>query len=202
MKKPCIGIAIGLTAPSYADTPTKNEIFDTALSQADHTKVKKALDEGASIDKRDPFGRTPLINAAWKGQEGIVALLLLRGADIRATDKLGSTALHKAVRSGNDKVVLLLLSERALIDAQDQEGNTPLPIAAQLNDPMMIKLLIKNQANVELLDDQGRTAEQRAMAEQRYNAIEMFKTMKEAPGTPLRKRKRNYKDVVKILRAQ
>ncbi len=190
---------LALVVTCFADKPTKNERLDSGISKGILSLVKQALDDGATIEKRDPFGRTPLINAAWAGREDIVALLLLRGANVNAKDKLGSTALHKAVRSGNTAAVILLLSEGADIDAQTKEGRTPLHVAANLNKPAMIRLLIRSGADTTLKDNQGRTPEQLATAEHMHDAIKMFNTLKEAPPTPTRKRKRVY-DVVSILR--
>ncbi len=205
MKKPLalVAVAITLIGHSFAQEIAPNARLDTGISKGLVQLVREALDDGASISKRDPFGRTPLINAAWAGNDTIVALLLLRGADLHAQDKLGSTALHKAIRGRNERVVQLLLSEGADQNAQNNEGNTPLHVAVVANNPGMIRLLLRNGADATIKNDEGLTPVDIAHEKDLSGALNVFEDVKEnIPSAPPHKRQRVYKDVVTMLRAQ
>lgn len=53
------------------------------------------LDHGASLDCRDPLGRTPLFSAAAFGQVTAVKLLLERGAEKNGQDSRGEKAIKQ-----------------------------------------------------------------------------------------------------------
>lgn len=55
------------------------------------------LKRGADIERRSPFGDTPLNLAAYRRREKIVAVLLEHHADINTTNRLGHTPLISAV---------------------------------------------------------------------------------------------------------
>lgn len=78
-------------------------------------------DEGADVDRRDPYGRTPLIVAAAQGNVPLVRRLLALGANAKLVDKSGATALYAAVNRWhgplNMKVVRLLVCRGADIAA-------------------------------------------------------------------------------------
>ena len=58
-----------------------------------------SLPEEASVsvlERRDEYGATPLLLAAYGGQTGVVLLLISAGADKCAADSTGRTAAHLA----------------------------------------------------------------------------------------------------------
>ena len=57
------------------------------------------------------------IQAAWKGHEKIVKLLLENSADVNAKTKYNRTALMLAARYGHEKVVKKLLEKSADVNA-------------------------------------------------------------------------------------
>jgi ankyrin repeat protein len=82
------------------------------------------LEPGSSLEARWNIGRTPLMEAAWNGQEEMVQLLLEMGADINAVDDHGMTSLIRAARRGHEKVVQKLLSHGADTSVKDKKGRT------------------------------------------------------------------------------
>jgi ankyrin repeat protein len=97
--------------------------------------IRILLEHNAEIDakarlKRSRFEarlsnrRTPLMEAAWNGQEETVQLLLDLGANINAVDDHGMTALIRAARCGHDKLVEILLSRGADATMKDKKGWT------------------------------------------------------------------------------
>jgi uncharacterized protein len=81
---------------------------------------------GATVDSRDPDGRTPLINAVGRGESTTVADLIKRGAAVNAADRRGWTALHMAAESHRVELARVLLDAGAAIESEDAHGNTPL----------------------------------------------------------------------------
>lgn len=86
--------------------------------------------QGAALEARDSYGRTPLHEhaASWQGQ---VETLLGLGADIHATDRDADTPLHKAARAANVAAVRMLLERGARPDALNASNLTPLAAGLQ-----------------------------------------------------------------------
>ncbi len=80
-----------------------------------------AKEQGADINFRDCYGRTPIFEVARRG--GDVPLMVELGADINAVSSTGRTPLHVAVTRGNDKAVRALLKAGADIEAQTKDYN-------------------------------------------------------------------------------
>ena len=97
-------------ALSFYDIPL--ELMDWLIAQ------------GADINVKDEYDRTPLHYHAQVNNVERVALLLERGADIEAQDKYKNTPLHFA--EYNAKTVQLLIEKGADVNAKDDRGNTPL----------------------------------------------------------------------------
>lgn len=88
------------------------------------------VEQGADIDARDSYGRTPLHNRA-VGVFRDIRVLLDLGADVHAVDNAGSTPLHQAAKSGNLGAVAALLERGARADAVNAAGLTPLTAGLQ-----------------------------------------------------------------------
>ncbi|USQ94625.1 ankyrin repeat domain-containing protein [Caulobacter sp. RL271] len=86
--------------------------------------------QGADLEARDTYGRTPLHAHAGNWQGRIDTLLDL-GADIQATDKDADTPLHKAAKSANPEAVKALLARGAKVGALNTAGLTPLAAGLQ-----------------------------------------------------------------------
>ncbi|WP_277010352.1 ankyrin repeat domain-containing protein [Capnocytophaga granulosa] len=97
-------------ALSFYDVPL--ELMDWLIAQ------------GADINVKDEYDRTPLHYHAKVNNVERVALLLERGADIEAQDKYENTPLHFA--EYNAEVAQLLIEKGADVNAKDDRGNTPL----------------------------------------------------------------------------
>ena len=77
--------------------------------------------QGADINVKDEYDRTPLYYHAQVNNVEKVALLLERGADIEAQDKYKNTPLHFA--EYNAEVAQLLIEKGADIKAKDNRGH-------------------------------------------------------------------------------
>ncbi|MBI3710091.1 MAG: ankyrin repeat domain-containing protein [Proteobacteria bacterium] len=72
------------------------------------TTIRLLAGRGVALDGRNAFGWTPLISAAWQGNDEAVACLLELGADPRVTDDARKTALDWAREGGRQGVIALL----------------------------------------------------------------------------------------------
>jgi ankyrin repeat protein len=82
------------------------------------------LKVGSKYEARLSNRRTPLMEAAWNGQEEAVQVLLDLGANINAVDDHGMTTLIRAARCGYEKLVKILLSRGADAAVKDKKGWT------------------------------------------------------------------------------
>ncbi len=96
-----------------------NESGATALTQAifggssNDSIIELLLTKKASVNLATKKGLTPLMLAAFRGYDTIVARLLQEDIDINATDSFGNTALERAIRGGHRSCIDLLLKAGA-----------------------------------------------------------------------------------------
>lgn len=99
--------------------------------------VKKLLLTGATVDKSDLEGWTPLMNAAVDGATKLVKLLLQYGAnpniqnDRADSSAYGETALIHAARNGHPDIVKLLLNAGADVNVDTLFGVSALTAAVK-----------------------------------------------------------------------
>lgn len=79
--------------------------------------VAHLIDNGAKIEARDRFKRTPLIHACMCGNTHIVSHLLRLGANAQAFDSSMNTALHYAIAYGWYFSVKILIEAGANVNA-------------------------------------------------------------------------------------
>ena len=120
--------------------------------------MKLLLSAGASIDATDVNDRTPLHNAATRGNTGTVELLLSKGASTEAMGRCEkATPLHCAAREGHTGTVELLLSKGASIEAMDIYNKTPLHCAASIGHIDTVELLLSRGASIEARNEYNET---------------------------------------------
>jgi len=96
------------------------------------------ITQGADINARDEYERTPLHYHAQVNNVEKVALLLERGADIEAQDKYKNTPLHFA--EYNAEVAQLFIEKGADIKAKDNMGyNVMEHMLARLSNGYLVK---------------------------------------------------------------
>ena len=116
-----------------------------ALYLKDKAKARRLIEAGADINKRTPYGTTPLERAVSAGFKDIVKLLIAKGADINSRDNWDWTPLHSAVY-GHDEIVELLIAKGADVNAKDGGGRTPLWYAEEEGHTEIAELLRKHGA--------------------------------------------------------
>ena len=89
----------------------------TALYDADTEKTKLLVDYGADSSIRTNEGQTPLLNAVWRRDYGVMKLLLERStAEVDVTNNYGETPLTVAFAMGDEKSMAMLMTAGALVD--------------------------------------------------------------------------------------
>ncbi|NXY87582.1 ANKS6 protein, partial [Alcedo cyanopectus] len=117
--------------------------------------VRFLLRKGASVQSRNHYGWSPLMQAARFGHLSVAHILLENGADLNAQNKLGASVLTMASRGGHVSMVKLLLESGAFVDNYDHFNSsvlsssrddlpdiTPLMAAAQHGHEAVVHLLL------------------------------------------------------------
>ncbi len=127
------------------------------------------LDNGADINTKDEYGRTPLYFLAWaEDADDMSKFLILNGAEVNPDNCMDkktcacypdySTPLHAAVRHGKFNMVKNLVMNGAKVNVYNADGQTPLHCAVQSGDAEQVKYLIDHGAFINVKEKaQGST---------------------------------------------
>ena len=126
---------------NYEDLHQKNSALSMALYNS-HAKVLELL---LSVYKYDTSDGKILVEAAQRGQNIVVEILLRKGWNVNSQSD-GRTALHEAARMGHEAIVVLLLRNAAAVNLQGPHG-TPLLEAAEQGHTIIVNLLVANGAD-------------------------------------------------------
>jgi ankyrin repeat protein len=133
--------------------------------------IKKLINNGININKRNIYGKTPLMRASELYDFSILKVLIENGADVNLQDNNGDTTLFYVVNKYFDSERHLdylyryknrfryLLRKQANIDIQNNDGTTLLMLAVQKKDVGLVHYLLQKGANTNLVDNFGYTAE-------------------------------------------
>lgn len=142
-----------------------NKSLVVAAASASLSRVRAALEDGASLDFRDEAqcGWTALHFACYfscleRSAERICEVLLLKGADPDVLSADGASALLTASSVGSIGAVELLIKRQADLDLADRNGYTALMGAADRGEEAIVAALLGAGANVALRDSHGRSA--------------------------------------------
>ncbi|UYV74276.1 hypothetical protein LAZ67_11002782 [Cordylochernes scorpioides] len=117
---------------------------------------------GVDMNKKNPYGDTPLANTMNNGRDEIAKVLIMAGAIIDSRNNFEETPLHKAASQLNGTIVHTLIDAGADVNLRNGNGETPLIIAAMtcveyiLEDEFdnkylrTLELLLKNAGDIDL----------------------------------------------------
>lgn len=105
--------------------PPDMDIF-TASLMGNLEVIRGHIQAGTDLNKKDPYGSTPLIIAATFGRTEVAWALIEAGADINLTNSDGATALHSAAFLCRTEIVKALLDHGADRNVRNNFGSTPL----------------------------------------------------------------------------
>jgi len=117
------------------------------------------VERGADVNLTDSKGVSPLMQASFSCQVGIVSALLKGRANINATDSDGTSAMmYAASNCADGNVVVLLLRSSAKIDLRNSDGDTALTIAVRNGDEFAVRELTAAGADLNAKNNEGETA--------------------------------------------
>lgn len=129
-----------------------------ASEKGDLDAVLSLLASGADADEAGDEGRNAVINAAWRGRERIIDLLLERGVATELPDDSGRTPLLWAAINGHIDIVRRLVESGANPNQTDRDGGTALIRASWNGHTDAVRSLIAAGADVNLRDGNGLSA--------------------------------------------
>ncbi|CRK38656.1 hypothetical protein BN1708_007842, partial [Verticillium longisporum] len=157
-----------------ATTPDGRRPLFLAI-EGSRTEVVRFLLAHHALTDADAGGRTPLHEAASRGNVHIARLLLDYGADIQALSTDERDALFFAVRSQDLAVAQLLLDRGADPDAYlSEDPPTALHLASELCDVEMMRMLLERRAKVDSRDFNGATPLFRVVAAGNIEAAKLL----------------------------
>ena len=118
--------------------------------------IRLLIQRGADVNKKDDFGRTPIMYASYTGQTEVVRILLDNGAYVNEIDSQDITALMLASQGEQDNTdtVKLLIDRRADVNMKDNTGNTALMFAIRGGaNTEIVKMLLYNGADVNVQNE-------------------------------------------------
>jgi ankyrin repeat protein len=128
--------------------PTTGELID-AVRENNMALAKRLLQEGAFVDERGEFNKTPLAFAVTRALFEMTELLINAGAKINVKNDLGSSLVASCIRNmagpayeeASAKILRLLIHKGAPLDNADQYGATALQLAREQGTPRGEKMI-------------------------------------------------------------
>lgn len=119
--------------------------------------AKLLLDDGAVVDSRDNWGRTPLMDAIIFNHKSVMLVLLGSGADITAADAQSMTSLHWAARYNRNDLLKILLERGADGTVYTNYGDLPIHSAAREGHIEAIGCLLNEKLQSDVQTKYGET---------------------------------------------
>lgn len=143
-----------------------------AVEKGDVRILEKLIRAGMDVNHIGDGGWTPLMVAAFNGQEQAALMLIEAGATVNARDKSGYSPLHWAAMNGYVQAASVLMRKGAIVNLQNNFGWTPLLHAAGRGHHHVVKALLENDAHPDLTDKEGWTPLHKAAVNGHVKAVE------------------------------
>lgn len=117
--------------PNLRDSQGFNGLH-LATHSSNNMLVLYLLYQDMDIDTPDTLQHTPLMWAAYQGDQLTLDLLIRLGASVTKVDTTNFTPLHWAVTKGNHMCLRKLIEAGADINAKDNNGKTPADLAQEM----------------------------------------------------------------------
>ena len=153
---------------------------ETWWSKATLADLKIYVSDTDLINKKDPYGFSPLHFAVSNNSPKKVEFLLKKGAKVNAKSHYGFTPIFHAVgQSGDLKIVNLLLEAGANVNVQNKDGITPLHYAAW-GTSEKLAILLKAGTNPSAKSKSGLTPYDMAKDNEKLIGTEVLKILENA----------------------
>lgn len=129
---------------------------------------------GADINCRNEYGRTPLMQATNPFTNNVLSVLLELGADPNIQDNSGKTALWLPIENQDIERINLLLKHGASIHIPDNNKKTVLNLAIEKKRVAMVRLLLENGASPDVFFDPQTFTYQDALLRQDFKFFSGF----------------------------
>lgn len=140
----------------------RSERMRTCIDVMEHL-VAKHKELGVSVDIQDVDGATPLYEAARKGLESVVKVLISGGASANTAANSGDTPLTCAAAEASQSMLRLLIEAGAdvrYVHSRSKETALHIALLARNHEEEVLaacKVLIRAGADVSAVDGEGRT---------------------------------------------
>lgn len=145
-----------------------------AVEQGDTRILQMLIRAGMDVNLVGDGGWTPLMVAAFNGQEKAALVLIEAGATVNARDKSGYSPLHWAAMNGYALATQVLLAKGAIANMQNNYGWTPLLHAAGRGHHHVVAALLDAGAHPDLVDKEGWTPLHKAAVNGHVKAVEVL----------------------------
>ncbi|RDW75101.1 hypothetical protein BP6252_06243 [Coleophoma cylindrospora] len=165
---------------SYAKSCWQEHMLCTLELEPKISSLLLRLLKNGAVDAstRDDHGDTLLSQAAERGNEVIVALLLETDQfETDLNDKSRRTPLHWASHNGHINIVKLLLEKGADVNAADKDSCSPLYWASQDGQIDVVKLLLEKGASINTAEHTGWTPLHRASEDGHVDVVKLLLEM-------------------------
>ncbi len=139
---------LSLSAGKGAAPPVAEAVARSSAGSLPETLATWLQAEGfADAHMPAAHGNTPLMHAAWRGEQGIVELLLAQGVSLDAANGDGNNALWLACVSRVPELVKRLVEVGVPIDHTNLTGATSLMYASSSSKPEIVQALLEMGAD-------------------------------------------------------
>ena len=138
---------------------THEDIFPTYCLDNFNTQIfVYIIEKGNTIELRDKYGNTPMINSSWFGRLDLMQYLLDKGADVNGRAPGGWDPLLSAAFKNRVNSIKFLVKSGANLESKDKWGGTPIMLATNEGHIEAVEVLLDLGANIDATDSEGSTA--------------------------------------------
>ena len=139
----------GLAPISAQTNKQENTSLIQSAAQNNLTQVQELITQGANVNVKDKYYKTPLHYAAQNNNLKMVEVLVENGAEIDAKDSNKETPLYTAVSVQSDKMVKYLASKGANPNPTHKKSIPALMLAISNGDLNIVETLMQNGAKAD-----------------------------------------------------
>ena len=144
-----------------------------SLRNCDPVIIEELIRSGSELDRRDRYGRTPLMRAMLAGNLAAVHLLLNYGADPNLIDRDGRNVCFYLPEKTDSELLDLLSAMDVPFNIRDHRGRTALMVFVDRYDnPDAVELLLSRRVRINARAHNGDTAFEVAVRRRHIAAAE------------------------------